>query len=498
MTRAPGNGPSRHRGSPARAHPDRRPAGRRAPAVPARRAAYDLLRAVHVDDAYANLTLPSLLRRRRLESHDAALATELGYGTLRWQGNLDAVLSECVDRPLDRVDGPLLDLCRLGAYQALRTRVPPHAAVSTTVDLARTVLGAGQARFVNAVLRRVVERDWAGWLPVVTSPLAGDPAGRLGVEYGYPAWVVRAFADALGGWEELPAALADDRPPVHLAARPGRIGRDELVAEAGAALGDRHAADALALSPYGVLLRSGDPHRIPAIRDGRAGVQDEGSQLAALAVARAELGGPDARWLDAAAGPGGKAVLLAGLARERGAVLIAADVHPHRARLAAQALGGPSGRGGAFGNARARVRNATAPAVVVADGRVPAWPDRMFDRVLVDAPCSGLGSLRRRPEVRWRRTAADIEALVPLQRTLLRSALAAVRPGGIVGYVTCSPHPAETHDIIADVLADGAAEPVDARPTLAAVPDLGDGPAVQLWPHRHGTDAMFIALLRRR
>jgi 16S rRNA (cytosine967-C5)-methyltransferase len=480
-------GPRRTRHRPSRQGHGGGKARSEAAADPARRAAYDLLRVVHDRGAYANLTLPVLLAERRLAGRDAALATELGYGSLRWTGSLDAVLARAVDRPLDRVDGPVLDLLRLGAYQVLFTRVPPHAAVSATVDLARSALGSGRSGFVNAVLRRVAEHDWDGWLAAL-GPSYGDPAERLGLEHGYPAWIVRAYADALGAAERgaggggLAALLAVDRPPVHLVARPGRVSRDALLAQAREALGGAEGADPLPHSPYGVLLHSGDPRRVPAVRDGRAAVQDEGSQLAAAALAGAPMTGPDARWLDLAAGPGGKAALLAGLAASRGARLVAADVHPHRARLAAQALAG--GRAGAS-------------AAVVADGRAPAWRDAAFDRVLVDAPCSGLGSLRRRPEARWRKSPADIEALAELQRALLRAALVAVRPGGLVGYVTCSPHLSETRDVVGAVLADGSAEPVDVRPALPGAPELRDGPAVQLWPHRHDTDAMYVALLRR-
>ncbi len=451
-----------------------RAAGRR---DPARAAAYELLRAVHERGAYANLVLPDLLRERRLDPRDAALATELGYGTLRAQGTLDVVLAACADRSLDRVDPPLLLLLRLGTYQLLRTRVPPHAAVATTVELTRGELGEGRAKFANAVLRRVAGRDLAGWLAELAPAYDEDPVGHLALSTAHPPWIVAAFQDALGGdLAETAAALTadDERPLVHLVARPGRLSRDQLLA---AGPGARPGP----WSPYAVRLDGGDPARLQAVRDGRAAVQDEGSQLAALALARAEVQGPERRWLDACAGPGGKAGLLAGLAADVQAALLAVDRAPHRARLLRSTLAGSTG----------------ATAVVVADSTVAAWPAGTFDRVLVDAPCSGLGALRRRPEVRWRRTPADVTALFPLQCALLDSALAAARPGGVVGYVTCSPHRAETRGVLDAVLGGRPqVERVDARPLLPGVPDLGPGPEVQLWPHRHGTDAMFIALLR--
>ncbi len=383
------------------------------------------------------------------------------------------MLAACADRPLDQVDPPVLDVLRLGAHQQLAMRVPPHAAVGATVELARAVLGEGRSAFVNAVLRRVGRQDLAAWLQEVAPPYDTDPLGHLAVVHSHPRWVVSALRDALSGdLVQTAALLAADNVPaaVTLVARPGRAEVGELLA-AGAQPGR--------WSPYAAVLPGGDPGAVEAVRRGRAGVQDEGSQLVAVALAEAPLEGPDRRWLDLCAGPGGKAALLAGLAEGRGARVLAAEVAPHRARLVRRAVG-------ATGD------------VVVADGRRPAWSSAAFDRVLVDAPCTGLGALRRRPEARWRRQPADIPPLAALQRELLGAALDAVRPGGLVAYVTCSPHLAETGTVVSDVLRrhDGV-ERVDARPLLPGVPDLGEGPHVQLWPHRHGTDAMYLSLLRR-
>ena len=448
---------------------------RRVPPDPARRVAYDVLRAVEEREAYGNLLLPATLAARGLTGRDAALATELTYGTLRGLGTYDAVLAACVDRPLDAVDPTLRDALRLGAHQLLATRVPPHAAVSATVDLARAVAGEGPARFVNAVLRRVARADLPGWLARLAPPYEEDPLGHLALVHAHPRWAVAAFAEALDGDLAETALLlqADNaRPAVTLLAKPGRVPLAELLA-AGAEPGR--------WSPYAAALREGDPARVPAVREGRAAVQDEGSQLVGLALAGAGAAGPDRRWLDLCAGPGGKSALLAGLAAERGARLLANEISPHRARLVAGAVAG----GGAD--------------VVIGDATRPAWPAGAFDRVLLDAPCTGLGALRRRPEVRWRRRPEDLDRLVPLQRALLGGALDSARPGGLVAYVTCSPHLAETRDVVAAVLAGrGDFEQLDARAALPGVPDLGEGPHAQLWPHRHGTDAMFLALLRRR
>jgi len=348
------------------------------------------------------------------------------------------------------------------------------------------VASGGAAGFTNAVLRRVSERSQAEWVAEIAPPFDEDAAGHLALAEDHPRWVVGAFRDALGGdLAETAAALAADNvaPAVHLVARPGSVSRAELLEVTGG-LGSPGP-----WSPYAVRLAGGDPGALAAVRTGRAGVQDEGSQLAALVLARAPLGvGLDRVWLDACAGPGGKAALLAGLAAERGAALLAADRAPHRARLLAGALA-----------VAASGQPATRALAVVADATVPAWAAGSLDRVLVDAPCTGLGALRRRPEARWRRRPADVPGLSALQRELLRRAVTAVRPGGVVGYVVCSPHLAETRAVVADIRRERPdVEQLDVRPLLAGVPDLGDGPAVQLWPHRHGTDAMFLALLRRR
>lgn len=481
-------GAARARGE--RSRTSQAPSQRRRGTDPARTAAFDVLREVDGSDAYANLVLPPLLRERRIAGRDAAFATELAYGTLRLRGRYDAVLARCVDRPLERLDPPLLDVLRLGAHQLLGMRVPQHAAVSETVGLARDRVGAGPAQMVNAVLRRVAGTDLDGWLERLRAE-APDAVAASAAVGSHPAWIVRALREALAGNGRDPgetdALLEADNaaPRVTLVARPGLVAPDELTD--GAPEGVRVAPGRW--SPTASVLESGDPVAVPAVADGRAGVQDEGSQLVALALAAAPLDGPDARWLDLCAGPGGKAALLAALAAQRGARLVANEVAPHRARLVRQAL-------------RA-VPDDVVEDVRTGDGRdLGGLEPGGFDRVMVDAPCTGLGALRRRPESRWRRTPADLAHLTTLQRELLASALDAVRVGGVVAYVTCSPHLAETRLVVDDVLRRrDDVERLDAPAALGAatgrdVP-LADRTDVQLWPHVHGTDAMHLTLLRR-
>ncbi|HEX4472103.1 MAG TPA: transcription antitermination factor NusB [Nocardioides sp.] len=451
-------------------------------ADPARRAAFEVLKAVRVKDAYTNLVLPHVLGKHRLTGRDAAFVTELVSGTIRGQGTYDAILAACTDRPLVSTQAKVLDVLRLGCHQLLGMRVATHAAISTSVDLVRSEVGPGAAGFANAVLRKVSEHDRDEWVRRVAPDPATDPIGFAATAYSHPRWVVEALAKALGGAPgELESLLAaDNEPPaVTLVARPGRAGVTELGGEP------------TAFSPYGAVSSGGNPGDVPAVAEGRAGVQDEGSQLVAHALAVAPVEGADQRWLDLCAGPGGKAALLAALAVARGARVVANERLPHRADLVRRTLAGADG----------------VEAVTVEDGTSPPWPAGSFDRVLVDAPCTGLGALRRRPEARWRRQPEDLRDLVPLQRALLDRALDLVRPGGVVVYATCSPVLAETGDVVGGVLVgrddvklgDAGSLLTAAAGLRADVTDCS-GPlagTVQLWPHRHGTDAMFLAVLHR-
>lgn len=453
---------------------------------PARRAAFDTLRAVADSDSYANLVLPPMLHERRIRGRDAAFATELAYGTLRLRGRYDAIITRAGNRSVADLDAPLLDVLRLGAHQLLGMRVPDHAAVSETVGLARSVCGSGPSQLVNAVLRRVAERDLDSWLTELEAGVT-DEVERLSITRSHPGWVVRAMRQALAatadGAADLEELLDADNaaPAVTLAIGPGLAGPDDVPDDA---TPGRYAATARVLT-------GGDPGALPAVRAARVGVQDEGSQLMPFALAAAPVEDDGGRWLDLCAGPGGKAAMLAALLAESHAVdgvLVANEVSPHRAGLVRAAVAAAAER------VRVEVRTG--------DGReLGSLEPDSYDRVLVDVPCTGLGALRRRPESRWRRQPADLAVLGPLQRDLLRSAIEATRPGGVVAYVTCSPHVAETRLVVEDVSRKAAVEILDATAVLddvALVPVPGQQPPfVQLWPHRHGTDAMFLALMRR-
>lgn len=496
-------GRERNRG-PQRNYTENAPSQRTRRADPARLVAFEVLRAVASEDAYANLVLPARIRHHGLDKRDAGFATELSYGALRGQGTYDAVLARCVDRPLDRLDPAVLDALRIGAHQLLAMRVPAHAALDQTVGLARAVIGAGPSTLINAVLRKVSAHTLEDWLELLLSNET-DATKVASVRYAHPEWIVRAFRQSLVAHGR-PVTEIDDlleadnaAPVVNLVALPGLGSLDEAL-ENGASAGELVEGSALS--------SGGDLGRLSSVREGTTRVQDVGSQLVARALAAVDLGNENAgtestgtenlgtaagkgeSWLDLCAGPGGKAALLGALAHQRGATLLANEPAPHRAKLVRQALG-------AVPKDAWQVRTG--------DGReVGTEQAESFDRVLVDVPCTGLGALRRRPESRWRRTPKDLTDLGPLQRELLKSALDAVKPGGVVAYVTCSPHPAETTAVVSDALRKrDDLELLDAGSALDAVSltghlNAGHEMTAQLWPHIHRTDAMFLALIHKK
>ena len=447
---------------------------------PARRIALDVIMAVREQDAYANLLLPVRLERAKLSEADAGFATELTYGTLRLSGYYDRVIELAAGRSVDKIDPAILDVLRLAAHQLLSLRVASHAAVDEAVSLAKTVGSNSATGFVNGVLRTITRTEPAVWRERVLGSAKSDDE-RLSLEFSHPQWVIRAFRQSLtaeGREDELLELLAADNVPprVSLVALPGESTVDELKAYPSV------------FSPVGAALDGGDPAKLDAVRHGTARVQDEGSQIAALALSRSQPIRAGEKWLDLCAGPGGKAALLAAEARVGGATLIANELVPARAELVRKALA-------VF---------TPAPEVWELDGTtIGDIHPAEFDRILLDAPCTGLGALRRRPEARWRKKPKDVADLADVQLRLLESAIVALKPGGVLAYVTCSPHLGETKVIVASAIrrSGGAVEKLESQQIIAGFTreslDLPEAQHAQLWPHRHGTDAMFIQLLKK-
>lgn len=485
QTGGQGQRPTRNRSRSAKGGASNRGTGKPG----ARDVALDVLMAVAKDDAYANLLLPHRLREANLSREDAGLATELTYGTLRSSGYYDAIIEIVAKRPVAEVDALARTALQLGAHQLLATRVASHAAVNETVNAVRRRAGVGPSGFVNANLRRISEVDAETWRERISASVTDDLA-RLAVLESHPLWIARALREALALEKreaELEAALAANNgsPQIQLVALPGKAERESILAAHPGLLEPEVA------SPVAMKLAGGDPSDLEEVREGSVRVQDAGSQLVALALSRAKPLKRGERVLDLCAGPGGKSALLAAEVLAAGGTFQANEVVPARAQLVRQAL--------------AVLGDSHDLPVTELDGREYGKRGEQFDRILVDAPCTGLGALRRRPEARWRKQPSDVADLSALQEELLESAVKALVPGGLLAYVTCSPHPAETVGVVRRAVRGGALEVLDAPAIcreLAPELDLsgiavGDGYALQLWPHRHGTDAMFLALLQK-
>ena len=448
----------------------------------ARTAAYHVVRAVLRGD-----DLPRALAGTRdplADDRDRALVTELAGGTLRWLAALDHVVGRAADRPVARIDDDVLTVLRLGAYQLLHLdRVPAAAAVDESVRLVRRIGKSSAAGFVNAVLRRLAAARERPGLP----PPPGESGNRearlayLSVTGSHPRWLVERWLDrhglhAVADWVRFHNAA----PPLTLRANRLRTTREEL---AGQLAEHDVRTEPTRFARDGLTVVAGNPYRTPVAGRGLFLAQDEASQL----VAELLGGRPGERILDACAAPGGKTTAIAGALDRRG-LLVAGDLRTARLRL----LGGTLAAMGA-----------TDAAIVRLDLRrgVPFGP--VFDRVLVDAPCSGLGVLRRDPEIRWRRRPGDLPRFAAAQLSMAGHAAAAVRPGGVLLYATCSSEPDENEEVVAaflDAHADFEVTSPDrtgpVAPGLRAV--LDDRGRLSTTPFDHGLDAFFAVVLRRR
>jgi len=442
--------------------------------------AFELLRRVSEDDSYANLLLPKLLGDAKVDSRDAGFIQELAFGTLRNRLLYEKIIELASSREIRTIDADALIVLLLGAHQILGMRVPVHAAINESVNLAKVKASKSSVGFVNAVLRRISERSRDEWISKVCH-LANSGEERLSFEHSHPLWIVKSLKAALEGRglaDSLENLLIADNIPakVSVVALPGFANVADLLDYG--TLGTA--------SPIGLELNV-PPSRVPQLQNGYVRVQDQGSQLAVLALLAAEVKVEDSRWLDLCAGPGGKAALMLAVAKQRFVAFEANEVSAHRAKLVQQALDPISD-----------------VKVTIGDGRNVAQEGARFSRILLDAPCTGLGALRRRPESRWRKKATDIPELSKLQRDLFKASWDALLPGGVLGYVTCSPHLSETTALVswAESAYGGDIELLPANVILNEInPSLGldvSFRTAQLWPHIHGTDAMFIALFRKK
>ncbi|MEY4101036.1 MAG: hypothetical protein RLZZ567_278 [Actinomycetota bacterium] len=430
---------------------------------------FDILNEVNQNGGYSNLLLPQALSKSELDERDRGFVTELVYGTLRMQGRHDWILSQASDRPWIEVDPALVDVARLGAHQLFEMRVPTHAAVSATVELGRKVLGESKASFLNAILRRISQKSLDDYVAEISK--ISDDIQRLSILHSHPQWIISAYLDRLGNLNEVEELLvANNRAPrPTLVSWPGLSTQTDLI---------NIGAEATPYSPYGAIF-DGAPGSLELVMNRKAGVQDEGSQLVAEVFAKASIN--QSSWLDICAGPGGKAALLTSIAKSKGIEFSANEISEVRAKLVRQVAQG------AF--------------VSVLDARDISSLGKKFGAVLADVPCTGLGALRRRPEVRWRRNVSDLKDLVVLQSEIIDAAIDVLEPGGVFGYATCSPHISETRIVISESLKHHPEmEPVDITEFMH--PELRltgvDRGNMTLWTHKHNTDAMFLSVMRKK
>ena len=446
--------------------------GKRPKPDAARLLVFNLITQVNRQGAYANLRLPELLAASDLEERDRAFATELGYGVLRMQGRHDALIKRHIDRPFEEIDTGIVDLLRMGIHQVTHMRVPDHAAVGETVEVARATIGESKASYVNAILRKAtVDKTFETDISSMTSLKE-----RYAVEFSHPQWIISAFHDQIPDWVEIADLLDSDNLPAkpHLIAWSGRSTTEELIAEGG---------ELLSWTLHGVLSAK-MPGAYKAIRERRAGVQDRGSQLVSqIFLNTSDECAEKLDWLDMCAGPGGKAsAIYTELSEKRSKDSFTAnEPSEHRARLVAQVIPGEN--------------------VIVHSGQELTTLNLKFDRILIDAPCTGLGALRRRPEARWRRTPQDLKELVKTQRELLAAGVAMLNPNGILAYVTCSPHLLETKAQVLEALHKNKDLELlninDYLPEGVPLRVVGQDGTLQLWTHRDDADSMYMALLKR-
>jgi 16S rRNA (cytosine967-C5)-methyltransferase len=441
------------------------------PVSQARYEALHILVRVERDRAFADIALEHALERARLDPRDAALCTEIVYGTLRWRRHLDWRLGPHLSRPLAKLDPWVRALLRLTVYQLLfLDRVPRWAAVDEAVSVARLKSRVpGPAEFVNAVLRAFTRAPSPPRLPA-------DSIEAAAMRWSFPDWMAARWIARYGSEEaeRLMAAL-NERPPVTIRANSLRISRDALAAR----LRDEELAetDPTALAPEGLTVRRGAVGRWAAFAAGWCSIQDEASML----ISRLLDPKPGELVADTCAAPGTKTTHLAQLMGNRGRI-VAMDPHAARLRLLAEAAA----------RLGVSIVETHVGGVASVSGR---WKNRC-DRVLVDAPCSNLGVLRRNPDVKWKRDETDLGRLAEKQRGILAAAAALVKPGGRLVYATCSLEPEENDEIVRGFLAEHRDWHLDPPTDFPIAPD-GDG-ILRVLPHVHGTDGFTAARMVRQ
>ncbi len=441
----------------------------------AREISLEVIHRVHKTGSYANLLLPKKLQESDLDRRDKAFATELTYGTLRAKGTLDWIIQQFSKQKLDKIPDLVLDLIRMSVYQIMYMDVPDHAAVNEAVLIAKKNFHPGIAKFVNGLLRTIArEKDNLPW------PDKGkDPVRYISLRYFHPLWIVKSWIDEFGIEETEALCEADNRPPkLTIRVNTLKTTPEKLAAELKEA--GWQVEPGMYLPEALAVKGGGDITRLPQFKEGQFYIQDESSMIIAHVVDPQ----PGETILDVAAAPGGKTTHMAQLMHNKGQIL-SVDVNPNRVNLLKQNI---------------QRMGATIAQAVKADAtKLKPVVKKPVDRILCDAPCSGLGVLARRPDARWTKNPEQIEELSSLQTEIITAVADFVKPGGVLVYSVCTLTRQETtlvvdrflrirEDFYVDDVAPYLPEPLRG--------DVRDG-MIQLLPSKHGIDGLFIARLRR-
>jgi len=442
----------------------------------AREVALEVLLRVDEHQSYSNLELKHVLDNTHLSGPDVGLVTELVYGTIQRKNTLDHVISAFVKGGPKKLQNWVLNLLRMSIYQIhYLDRIPAHAAVNEAVEIAKRRGHKGISALVNGVLRNVLRQ------PQVWEELPGDPVKEVALTESHPEWLVKRWVKQYGAEEARAICQSNNRPPAP-SVRVNRLktDRERLLQELQAEFPD---ATKSPLSPDGILLASGHAAGSRWFQTGDCTIQDESSMLVAPALkARAGM-----RVLDACAAPGGKTTHIAEIMQNEGEI-IACDVHPHKQELIKQTA--------------SRLGISIIKTMVSNAADLPEKQLGMFDRILLDAPCTGFGVIRRKPDLKWNKTAGDIKAIAKLQYHLLSQVSKLLSPGGLLVYSTCTIEPEENHEIVTrfvnehpDFVLDG--ELINDLPASVKHLFAEQTGYVQILPHHFGSDGFFIARLKK-
>lgn len=439
------------------------------PEKTSRELAFEIINRIHSHGGYANILLPKILSLSKFDRRDRAFITELVYGTIRNKGTLDWIIKQNSSRKLNQINSKILDMVRLGCYQLVFTdKIPPHAACNEGVKMAKKCFSESAAKFVNAVLRNIAQEK----NKIIWPNFGDDPIGYISLKHSHPRWLVRMWIDEIGMEETIKLCEANNqRPKMTIRVNTLKISREELAES----LKKYDTEISFSNLVPDALILSGNRYvfNTPEFNGGYFTAQDVSSILVGYVLDPK----PGETVLDACAAPGGKTTHMAQLMKNEGKI-VAADCNPQRLKLVKETC------------KRLGVKNIT---FVESDVKNLAnFVQGPFDRVLLDAPCSGLGVMLRRPDLRWKKSYGQLKGLAELQLSLLRGIAPLVKFGGVLVYSVCTISQQESKDVVEKFLKEFPEFKLDSCPNIPS--ELKSKEKwIQLLPHKHDTDGMFMA-----